>query len=466
MALKVHQLQSIAAHLDAYKGQRVGKIIQYAKDVFSFRFAHGGRLMMVLDNQNPLIYVVEEEVKGTSLATPASALLRKKLNGAEFLGAKVWNEDRVLALSFMTVNDIFVEEPLTLVLELIPTKANMAVLDENNKVLLAFRSNTITDPRPIFHGITYEPPLKKESHPLEQEEFDVPSYFKECEKSLQILQERRKSAIYQSFFREIKARIKSLKRKIEQIDSDIEKGTKHLHDSDYGNYLFTYPESVSPGADHFDYYGESIPLDPRKSPSESANDFFKKAKKAKNAIALGEENKKKALQELHESEQLLAFAQSCDEETLARLLGESRGNVQKSKRKAPERKKEHVPFVAKIADRYYYFGKTAKQNDSLSFLYATHPNYLWFHVKDTRGAHVIFPFEKPSNQEITYACELVLLATGLEQGEVQYTEHRNIRKGSVPGQVILGNYQSAYLRKVSPEAKEAYTKAIAQGDDQ
>ena len=462
MALRVHQLQSIATHLDSLKGQRVGKLIQYAKDVFSFRFARGGRLMMVLDNQNPLLFLMDEEVKGTSLSTPASALLRKKLSNAEFLGAKVLNEDRVIALSFLALNDIFVEEPLTLVLELIPTKANLALLDEEGKVLLAFRSNSITDPRPLFHGVTYEPPIKKESYPIEEESFDVLAYFSECEKRLQSLQERRKSALYQSFFREIKARIKALKRKMEQIEADIEKGTKHLHDADYGNYLFTYPECVTPGADHFDYYGESIPLDPRKSASESANDFFKKAKKAKNAISLGEENLRKANLELQEAEQLLAFAQSCDEETLSRLLGKDKA-PSKGKKQTQEPKKALAPFVAKIADRYYYFGRSAKQNDSLSFLYATHPSYLWFHVKDTRGAHVILPFDKPSNQEITYACELCLLATGLEQGEVQYTEHRNIRKGSVRGQVILGSYQSAYIRKVSPEAKEAYEKALAQG---
>lgn len=444
----------------------MGKIIQYAKDVFSFRFARGGRLMMVLDNQNPLLYLVDEEIKGTSLATPASALLRKRLNGAEFLGAKVLNDDRVIELAFTAVNDIFVEERLSLVLELIPTKANMALLDVNDKVLLAFRSNTILDPRPLFHGVTYEPPIKKESHPIEDDSFDVPGYFKDCEKSLQILQERRKNSLYQSYFREIKAKIKSLKRKIDQIDADIEKGKSHLHDADYGNYLFTYPESITPGADHFDYYGERVPLDPRKSVNDNANDFFKKTKKAKNAIALGEENKKKAQQELQECEQMLAFAQSCDEETLSRLIGNQSGKGTSSKKRSNEPKKQHLPYIAKIDGQYYYFGKSAKQNDALSFLYATRAEFLWFHVKDTKGAHVILPREHPSNQEITYACELALLATNLEQGEVQYTEHRNIRKGSAPGQVILGSYQSAFLRRVSPEAKAAYEEAIAQGGTQ
>ena len=201
-------------------------------------------------------------------------------------------------------------------------------------------------------------------------------------------------------------------------------------------------------------------MDPLKSPSENANEFFRRTKKAKNAIALGEENKAKAIAELQECERLLAFALECDEETLGALIGEKKGAPTSKKAKRTPTVKGPLPYVAKIGGQVFYFGKSAKQNDALTFLYATKPSFLWFHPKDKVGAHVILPKEHPEDSLIQLACELALVASGMEDGEVQYAEHRSLRKGSVPGQVILGAYRSAYIKSISPEARSAYEKAL------
>ena len=463
MALKTFQILKLAEYFDRFRGQRVGKILQYGKDVLSFRLQKGGRVVISLDNQNPLVFIGGDEEGKTSLSTNASAQLRKKLGGASFDGAEQVNGDRVLKFRFIGTNDIFQEERFSLVVELIPTKANMALLDEQGKILFAYRSNNILDPRPIFYGIHYEPPLKKESFNAEESDFDAEEYFRLCHDVEDRLQQQRKNNLYQDFFRQLKAKIKSLKRKIAQIEEDIASGNKHLHDVDYGNYLLTFQNEIPSPSDHFDYYGTIIPLDPRKSVVENANDFFKKAKKAKNAIALGEENIFKAKEELSEAERLLSFAQACDEETLQRLLGQSKNTKQspKAANKRLSREPKDLPYVAKIGDTTFYFGKSAKQNDALSFLYATKGDYLWFHVKNQTGSHLILPQPSPSDQAIQYACELTLLSSSKEDGEVQYTEHKNIRKGSVKGQVILGSYLSAYIRSISKEAREAYELAIS-----
>ena len=465
MSLKAYELNILAQHLDGLQGQRVGKFIQYGKDVFSFRLQRGERVVISLDNQSPVVYLGGDETNKTSLATPASSLFRKRLSGAEYVGAETINEDRVLQLNFLAVNDIFETEPLSLVLELIPTKANMALLDANRRILFAFRPNSITDARPIFHGITYEPPLKKANFAQEEGDFAIEDYFRRCHEAERKMEQSRKNNLYQDFFRMINAKIKSLKHKIAQIDTDIEKGKKHLDDYQYGNYLFTYPESVQEGSASFDYYGERVALDPLKSPAENANEFFRRTKKAKNAIALGEENKKKALEELQENIQLKEFSSVCEEETLARLLDEHKQKKSSSKKSPsnPKHVKGPLPYVAKIGKDIFYFGKSAKQNDFLSFLYATKGGYLWFHVKDATGAHVILPYEHPSNPQIQHACEIALLASDRLDGEVQYTEHKNIRKGSVKGQVILSSYNSTYIREISNEALEAYEESLKKG---
>lgn len=456
MSLRANQLHSLAAYLSSYSGGRVSKFVQYGKDVFSFHLQRAGRLVVSLDNQNPCLFIGEEEPGKTSLSTPMSALLRKKLSGAEFLKAELLNEDRVIALRFRGLNDIFQEEDLTLVLELIPTKANMALLDENGKVLLAFRPNSITDPRPIFHGITYEPPLKKNSFPLEPIEFDVEAYFASCQQYEERIKTERKQNVYQDFFRAQNAKIKSLRHKIASIERDIEKGKEHLHDADYGNYIYTYGEDIRQGDKSFDYYGVQVALDPLKSPQDNATDFFKKAKKAKNAIALGEENKKKASEELEEALRLLDFASTVDEETLSHLFTPEKKGAPKVHKKHSFDVKGPLPYVIKSEGHVFYFGKNAKQNDYLTFLYATNPSFYWFHVKDQTGAHLILPEANPSEATLNLACALVLLASGKEEGEVQYTQHKNIRRGSVKGQVILASYRSATFRSIPEEARELY----------
>ena len=464
MALKAFQIHRLAEHFDQYKGQRTSKIIQYGKDVFSFRLQRAGRVVLVLDNQNPLVFIGGNEDGKTSLSTNASALLRKKLSGAEFDGAEQINGDRVLKFRFIGTNDIFQEERFSIVLELIPTKANMALLDEQEKILFAYRPNSITDPRPIFHGILYEPPFKKDSFMDETGEFDVDAYFVSCHDVEGRLGEQRKANVFQDFFRELRAKIKSLKRKMAQIQADIDNGQKHLGDVEYGNYLLTYQHDIPVGANSFDFYGETVALNPLKSAVDNANDFFKKSKKAKNAVAMGKENLALCEKELLEAEQLLDFASSCDEETLTRLLKENGSGKQRKSEKHHLPKTNHdLPYIAKIGSWVFYFGRSAKQNDYLSFLYATKPDYLWFHVKNKTGAHVILPYSSPDKQAIQYACEIALLATSMIDGEVQYTEHRNIRKGSVGGQVILSSYSSAYIRNVSPEAMLAYAEAIEKG---
>ncbi len=460
MALKACQIPSLATYLCCYKGQRVGKIIQYSKDVYSFRFQRGGRLTIDLDNQSPAVFVSEKEESGPSLSSTGSAILRKRLSGAEFEKAEALNEDRLLALRFIAINDIFQEERVSLIVELIPTKANLLFLDEGGKILFAHRPKGLTDPRPLFPGIVYEPPEKKGAYSSDSEALDIEGYFRECERRGEEIVQRRKSALYADFFRELRAKIKSLKRKITQIDRDIEEGKKHLADADYGNYIFTFPDSISLGDSSMDYYGLAVPIDPLKNPSENASAFFKRAKKAKTAISLGQENRQNALKELSETERLLEFAICCDEEALRQLAQEHLPERQKGKAKSQKMERHALPFIAKIDGRPIYFGKSAKQNDALTFLYATKPNYLWFHPKDRVGAHVILPMENPDNAFIQYACELALVASGLEDGEVQYAPHKNIRKGSVPGQVILSNYQSTFIRSVSEKVKRAFSLAV------
>lgn len=276
------------------------------------------------------------------------------------------------------------------------------------------------------------------------------------------MKEERRRTVYDPLFRQIKTRIKSLKRKIKQIGIDIEEAKGHLGDAQYGTYIFTYPESISLGDKTMDFYGETVALDPRKTPTQNADAFFKRAKKAKTTIALGEENLRKSMHELSEYEDLLILASSCDEEALPGLMDHLKLGKPQGKKK--EKKVEvKMPCIVRIGETSYLFGRNAKENDYLTFSYSHNGDYLWFHPKDKQGAHVLLAKENPNEKEVEFACELALLCSKCEDGEVQYAPRKTIRKGSVPGQVILSSFRSAYIRDISPEVRQAYLDAIDKG---
>ena len=118
-----------------------------------------------------------------------------------------------------------------------------------------------------------------------------------------------------------------------------------------------------------------------------------------------------------------------------------------------------MPYKVEIDGTSYWFGKNAIQNDCLSFLYATKKERLWFHVKNAHGAHLILQKDNPSNEEVFTACCLTLLASKKEDGEVQYTPHKYVKRGNVPGQAVLGPYQSAFIREIPSRIKEAFVNA-------
>ena len=461
VALRSKQIRLIAEYLDSYQGARVTRFVQTDKSVFSFSLGRDSFLTLDLDNRDPCLFFGEEE-GGKNLSTPISAMLRKMLSGATIASIRQEHHDRVIRFSFHATNELYEPIVLHLVAEFIPTKSNLALLDENDRILACLRSNTILDPRPIFHGITYTPPLQKAGLVEDEGEFDAQEYLRGQSRRESRLREERKRTIYEPLYRQMKARIKSLKHKIKQIEADIETAKKHVDDSQYGTFIFTYPDAIALGDKSMDYYGEAVTLDPRKSPSQNADAFFKRAKKAKTTIALGEENLAKAKRELDECEDLLFLASSCDEEALPSLMNHLRLVPSQAKKK--EKSIEvRVPCIIRIDGTSYMFGRNAKENDYLTFSYSHNGDYLWFHPKDKQGAHLLLVKENPTEKEIGFACELALLCSKCEDGEVQYAPRKTIRKGSVPGQVILSSYQSAFIRRISPICKEAYENAIKHG---
>ena len=461
MALKVASLRKLAKDLETtIKGERLSRFVQYDDDVFFVSLSRHGRLCFVINNQDPYVYLSSEPLEGNSLSSNFSALLRKKVSGAEILSICLLNKDRILDFHLRGVNELFKEEEMHLLLELIPTKANIILTDEDMKIQGALRTNYITDPHPIFRGAIYLPPENPPKAIDEDADFDFEEYNRQCIEKEDSISSRRQRTQFQAIYRLIATKRKSAKRKIAMIEADIEKAKRHLSDGDYGNFIYMNMDAIDSQSGSMDYYGTVVALDKRLSNVQNAEAFFKAAKKAKTALALGEENLRKAKAEAEEYERLQKTLSLCDEsalEKLAKEYGLALGN--KNEVDSPLKEGKLLPYRIDVDGMTILFGKTSRENDFLSFLYKTDKDYLWFHPKDQKGSHLILCTKDASPKQKQLCCELVLAASGLEEGEVIYTTHRNIRRGSVPGLAILKNYESALIRLVPEESKNLVKQA-------
>lgn len=463
MGLRISQIKNYAAYLSKELASRhIGKLCQYSEDVYAFSLSRGGKLIFVLNGGDPYVYVSSTFPEGNSFSTPFSMALRKSLSNAVIEEVTPLEGDRILRFSLSAINDVFKAVRLYLIVELLPNRPNLILLNADGKIEAAHRTNALSDARPIFRGVSYLPPEKKGLIAEEDDpSFDPEAYAASCASKEESLVLKRKKQRFAGLLKFLKTKEKALGRKIDLIEKDQEEAKKHLDDGKYGDFIYMNYSSLPKKANSFDYEGEAIPLDPRKSLSLNAEAFYKRAKKAKATIILEEENKAKAEKERAQVKQLLAVIENADESFLQ--LAEKEYGLGKIASKgisstALSDAALH-PFEIVKDGVSYLFGKNAKQNDFLSFAYATNKSYLWLHVKDDHGAHVILRKESPSDKEISFACEIALLASKKEEGEVMYCPRKNVRRGNVPGQAIVKEYKSATFRRISKEAREAFSLA-------
>lgn len=210
------------------------------------------------------------------------------------------------------------------------------------------------------------------------------------------------------------------------------------------------------------YYKEDlekvlINLDPRLSPIQNAQKYYKKYNKLKSAHQLVSEQIVKTQEEVDYLENVLISLENCTElkeleEIREELVNE--GYVKKSSTKGKKKEKEVISFPHHFvsSDGYHiYVGKNNKQNDRLTLKLANKDD-IWLHAKNIPGSHVII--KKKDGQISEYAItEAALLAAYHSKARlssnvpVDYTERKNVKKpnGAKPGMVIYDYYNTIYV---------------------
>ncbi len=206
--------------------------------------------------------------------------------------------------------------------------------------------------------------------------------------------------------------------------------------------------------------GRVIALNPRMTPIENAERYFKRARGAREASVQAQERTRKGEQERQEAARLREEVERAErvEELeriearyprIFRMMGEAREEGTAERFRRFEVAGGHEVFA----------GKTAANNDELTVRFAR-PNDYWFHARGSSGSHVILrwndPKTKPPREALRAAASIAAYYSGAKNAKtapVAYTLKKYVRKpkGAKPGSVVMEREEVIMVEPKLPE---------------
>lgn len=263
--------------------------------------------------------------------------------------------------------------------------------------------------------------------------------------------------------------ISSLSKKIKKTAGRIKKQEQDLQGAVQGVSLKKWGELILANLQNIpekskeitleDYYEYppkpvKIKLDPSKSASANAQEYFKRYKKAKRGVEKIQERleiSKEELSDLENTMYELENTESFDDlyEIIDLLQGEG---IYAPASASPSGKKLYQepagPHKFELGQGYIALaGRNSKQNEHLT-LHTAGKEDLWFHARQIPGSHVILRIQKPSKPvPDQYVYKAACIAAYYSKARtslkvpVDYTQVKNVRKvkGQKAGKVFYVN---------------------------
>ena len=422
--------------------------------VFSFSFYKNEKLLISLNHNTPFISLIENKENYPTLLSSTNDALRKILSNAYIYEINQKENDRVITFTLRKTNELFEKETFYLVIELIPYRANLIILDEKKKILFATHYTSMDAPRPIIKGLLYEEvetPIN-----IEEEKPSLLDFKKEANEYLEKAKEKRRKDQFAHLFTSVKNRIKTLQKKIVILEESLKKSEEELHYVDMGNLLY----SISDESELEELIKDGVLLnyDREKSIKENAMLYFKKYKKAKSAIEHHQIEIEKAKDEIEDYQRIYLQLQNGDDNDLLELKASLNISKGKKEKTLKNKKNKISPLCIKLNNNKVAFGKTDEQNNILTFEKANRFDEF-FHIKDYPGAHVVLMGNDFTNEERLIASEIALILSNKEDGDVQTALIKDVKKGEKLGKVILKNYTTVHLKEVRKSTKDLILSA-------
>ncbi|MGG2064785.1 Rqc2 family fibronectin-binding protein [Bacillus sp. S14(2024)] len=254
-------------------------------------------------------------------------------------------------------------------------------------------------------------------------------------------------------------------KKLIKLQKTLEDASKADKYQLFGELLTANMYAVKKGdkeVEVINYYDENngtvkITLDPLRTPSENAQRYFQKYQKAKNSVAIVEEQIEKTNEEIRYFDSLLQQMEAASSKDIEEIREELAEEGYMRNRKAKNTKKKPSKPVL---DKYIasdgteiLVGKNNKQNDYLTNKLARRDE-IWLHTKDIPGSHVVIRSLEPSDETLVEAAKLAAYFSKAKESSsvpVDYTKIRHVKKpsGAKLGFVTYDNQQTVY---VTPDA--------------
>lgn len=276
----------------------------------------------------------------------------------------------------------------------------------------------------------------------------------------------------------INKNIEKLKNKCENLKKDIEEAQNLDIYKLYAELLTANLYIMKKGMKEIEvlnYYENKmilIPLSDKLKPNENAQRYYKKYSKAKMTLVLA----KKYLQETNEEilyleNVLLSLDNIENDDDIFNIKEElflSGYDILKNKKIKIDKKKvknKFEPMVFKSTSGIEIkVGKNSLQNDELT-LKKSNKEYIWLHIKDMAGSHVVIQesIEKIDENTLIEAAEIAAFYSKAKYSSnvaIDYTQVKNVKKpkGAKYGMVIYENNRTIYVTPDEKKIKKLFLK--------
>lgn len=340
------------------------------------------------------------------------------------------------------------KEDLFIHFEFFQYKPNVIVTNTENKIFFSLAHDKV---RPLIPGELYQPldqfPSKENDEQITHE-LIAKHYTHE--------QEIRYKEKYGDFVTSYKVKIKRIHRKIDNIKEDVKRAELQQNYQQIADKILSSDIDLKAKISSIKVDEKEYQLDPSKTIIENVESFYKKAKKSRHALDLAEANIEHANQELEMYRDLLQKFDQIDNEK-----DKDKFVLQYSFTKKREviETEFNRPWKINWNGTIFYFGKNASQNDYLSFVMKLDRSFLWLHIENLPGAHIVIAKARPTDNEKLFACELALFCSKQKAGEITFTQKKNVRRGHTLGEAILKHHETIKLNRIREESIPIFNTA-------
>lgn len=477
-------------------------------------------LLLSANSGHPLIYLTALRSGNPQNPPGFCMLLRKHLIGARVMGVSQVEKERILRIDLAASNELGIAQQRCLVIEIMGKHSNIILLDtSSDRIIDAIKriGPDLSRVRQTLPGMPYRmPPPGKGISPIMAEEtacgkdiqhyealaaegaytpliyfdgqgnmqdfhvFDLSIYGGLSRKYLSTVsemletwyetrdQDNRVKQKSSDLAQSINTKLDKLYLKKQRLSEDLAKAGRGDEERLKGELLTANIYRLDKGASEVSLARFDMPeqhvrimLDPRLTPAQNAQRFFKRYSKAKTALV----EKQKQLQ-ITQSE--LDFLESyrvyIEHATNAAEVDELRTELAElgyiSKRKQLLRPQTLRPDFLKFeiqSGLIVHVGRNNRENDALTLKHAKSTD-LWLHTKDIPGSHVILSGD-PEHRTATDIQEAAAIAAWYSKARqsesvpVDYCLVKYVKKpnGAKPGMVIFKHNRTVYVKPRLPE---------------